>query len=105
MGLTYNDLKTRGYLVRTLDGDAVVSGPCRIFSMGMNSTTNDGILAINDALTKAGGGTTIRMDSDVTLWVGPMSYSFGPNGIRFGTGLSVTISGTGVTAWVAYMVE
>jgi hypothetical protein len=106
MGLNYNDLTTRAYSVAVADADGV-AGPCRVFGMYLTAAAADATLTINNAATKAGGGTTITLFIDYTLNVNnaPASFNFGPNGIRFATGLSVTLSGVGATCVVTYMEE
>jgi len=103
--LSANDLVSRAYSVAVADADGVVSGECRVFKVWACSTGGgDGSVTINNAATKAGGGTTIVMSFDVSASVTPQLFDFGPNGIKFDTGLSLAITGTGCTGGVAYMV-
>lgn len=102
MGFSYNDIATRAYSVSVADGDAV-AGPCRVFKVWINGVL-DGTVTINNAATKAGGGTSIALSMDVSASVTPTLFDFGPNGILFATGLSMTITAN-VTGGVAYMAE
>jgi hypothetical protein len=107
MAFNVNDLKSRAYSVAVADDDGVVSGACRVFGMGCTPGTGDLTLSINNAVTKAGGGTTITLNTDISTTDLPVSFDFTPNGIRFDTGLSVTVTdaGSGGTVWVTYIAE
>jgi hypothetical protein len=96
MAFNVNDLESRAYSVAVADDDAV-AGPCRVFGMGLTRGA--------DAATKAGGGTTIRLYGDASESELPVQFKWTPNGIRFDTGLSVTLTGAGATGWVAYIEE
>jgi hypothetical protein len=105
MAFNVNDLESRAYSVAVADDDAV-AGPCRVFGMGLTrGAAADALLSINNAATKAGGGTTIRLYGDASESELPVQFKWTPNGIRFDTGLSVTLTGAGATGWVAYIEE
>jgi len=67
-------------------------------SAGVDAAT----LFINDALTKAGGGTTITLKSPIQR---SQSYNWAPQGILFSTGLSIDSSGTSPTGSISYIAE
>ena len=87
--------------------DALITGP--LIVMGLKLSANSGgsaRLTINDALTVAGGGTTITLRSSSNRTT---RFNFEPTGIRFATGLSREIvqdADTGVlAAQVLYIQE
>jgi hypothetical protein len=99
MGLSVNDLSTRAWTkINAATGDATVTGAIRIMAVNINHTATATLLLYN-ALTQAGTDLiTVRTAANDSRFI-----CFGPNGVRFGTGLSLTLS-AGV-AEVYYVAE
>ena len=102
--LSANDLVSGAYSVAVADADGVVTGQCRVFGMYLTAAAADSTLTINNAATKAGGGTAIKLFIDVSANANSVYFDFGAKGIRFATGLSVTLAGASATCAVTYMV-
>ena len=113
--LTANDLRYRhrSWIYTQTEGtsgagfDARLTGGLTVFSMLL--VCNDGdepaTLIINDALTVAGGGTTVTLKALTNTM---RRFSFEPNGIHFDTGLSWSIDQAGaetvvISAMVTYI--
>jgi len=99
MAIAANDLATRPWTkIQAATGDATLTGPIRIMAVNINHTATATLILYN-ALTQ--GGTdliNVRCAVNDTGFV-----RFGPNGVLFGTGLSLTLS-AGV-AQVFYVAE
>lgn len=99
MSIAVNDLLQRPWTkVQAATGDATVTGAIRIMAVNINHTATATLILYN-ALTQAGTDLiNVRCNANDTGFV-----QFGPNGVRFGTGLSLTLS-AGV-AQVFYIAE
>ncbi len=102
--ISWNDLVSAPRLVTSadIDEDALVTGPVRIYGITLTGGADAATLIINDALTKAGGGTTITLNAGIAT---STFLNFGPHGIRFPTGLSIDNTGTTPTGSVSYQAE
>lgn len=105
MPLSANDIawKARKYLNQTstgTDANVTTGVACRLMSMQI-SGTGALSLACYDATAASGNPITIRSAANTTEEV-----DFGPQGVYFGTGLTVVSAGTGLTsAVVTYIIE
>jgi hypothetical protein len=94
--ISVNDILSapRQFVRFAATSDALVTGPIRIYSVHVSTGSSTYDLRINDALTAAGGGTTVALNAAAN----DASQSDFPGGIRFSTGLSATIAGAGTGA-------
>jgi len=88
--------------IATAAGDASYSGRCRILGFYVTAGVDAATVTINDALTAAGGGTTLEVGAGIGLTEQMMIP--GP-GLVFQTGLSIASTGTTPTVGVFYAVE
>lgn len=98
MALSYNDLTTRPWTkVQAATGNATLTGTVRIMAASVNHTATATLILYN-ALTQAGSDLiTVRCAAGDTGFV-----NFGPNGVVFNVGLSLTLSaGTGEVYYLA----
>ncbi len=89
MSIAYNDLHTRPWTkLNASTADNAVAAPIRIMAVNINHTATATVILAN--AVAASGATdiiTVRTAANDSRYV-----SFGPNGVKFGTGLSVTLS-------------
>lgn len=100
-GLSYADLTTRPYTKAVGSGNAIVTGPCRVYGMYLNAAAAIATLTVYDALTAINPVCSIQTPANSTA----PPHTFGPNGMRFATGLSISTTGAGATLLVLYIVE
>jgi hypothetical protein len=99
MALSANDHIARTRTIATTGTDAI-AGPCTVYSVWCGSPSAASQVAINNAATAAGGGTTITV---FALTDDTRQIDLGPTGVRFATGLSATPAGTGIVWGVTYI--
>jgi hypothetical protein len=96
-----NDILSSSRTLSVTTGNAIVTGPCRIFSMAVSAAAGaTGVLTIYNALTAT--GTSIQIKAPAT---GSSQFTFGREGIRFDTGLTIASSGTPDGTAVTYLAE
>ena len=103
MALTFNDLQTRGwqYATTTADNDitdATGGLACRFMGIAFAADTTASVGAtayVYNAATVTGTAVfamEVRTLADAVGGPESKFWNFGPNGIRFGTGLSVSVT-------------
>ena len=105
MPLSHSDLTTRGWLKAniTASADAVVTGAIRIMAVSLTSAAaNSAVLILFNALTQTG---TDRINQATLTGSTTTVLCLGPNGTRFSTGLSATLTGANTFCEVYYLVE
>jgi len=100
MSLSYNDLATAARSKAVAAATDIADAPLRVFSLAVTAGTDAASVTAHDGVTAAGDSVTVKAILETTAQI-----NFGPQGVRFTTGLSVTESGTTPEIIVTYISE